>query len=137
VLPADQMTFSYRSVPQFQEKPLLGCKLKLRHADEAGLRKIRLHQLAERAAKQPREYPSCGSVFKRPPNHYVGKMVQELELKGFRYGDAMISEKHGGFIANLGNAKATHIKYIIEKVQDDVYTHFGVHLEPEVRFVGF
>jgi UDP-N-acetylmuramate dehydrogenase len=64
-------------------------------------------------------------------------MVEELGLKGLRYGDAMISEKHGGFIVNLGHAKASHVMYLIEKIKEDVYKHFHVQLETEVRFVGF
>lgn len=137
VIPDDQITFNYRSVPQLQEKVLLGCKLALYYEKESILRKRRIDQLTERAAKQPLEYPSCGSVFKRPPGYYVGKMVEDLGLKGLRYGDAMISEKHGGFIVNLGNAQAHHVMYLIEKVKDEVSKHFRVQLEPEVRFVGF
>ncbi len=137
ILSGEQIAFQYRSVPQLQEKPLLGCKMQLHYKDKAVLRKSRLAHLAERAAKQPLDCPSCGSVFKRPPGHYVGEMVQNLGLRGFRYGDAMISEKHGGFIVNLGNAKASHVKYLIEKIQKKVHKHFGICLEPEVRFVGF
>lgn len=137
VVPREHITFNYRSVPQLQEKPLLGCQLQLYHAEEALLREIRLTQLTQRAAKQPLDYPSCGSVFKRPTGYYVGKMVEELGLKGLRYGDAMISKKHGGFIVNLGNATADHVRYLIEKIQAEVYQHFGIQLEPEVKLVGF
>lgn len=136
-IPAEQISFMYRSTPELQGKPLLGCKVKLHYEDRSLLQETRLALLAERSAKQPLEYPSCGSVFKRPAKHYVGKLVQDLGLKGFRYGDAMISEKHGGFIVNLGHAKASHVRYLIKKIQNDVYTHYGVELEPEVRFLGF
>jgi len=137
VVSNNQITFNYRSAPQLQEKTLLGCKMKLSYEDEAILQKIRIAQIAERIARQPLQHPSCGSVFKRPPGYYVGKMVEDLGLKGLRYGDAMISEKHGGFILNLGSAKASHVMYLIEKVKAEVYKHFSVQLEPEVRFVGF
>ena len=136
-LAADQITFGYRSAPQLQAKPLLGCQLQLRPADAAALRQIRLTQLAERAAKQPLDYPSCGSVFKRPPNHYVGKMVEASGLKGLRQGDAMISEKHGGFIINLGHATANDVRHLIVKIQEAVEARFGVRLVPEVRLAGF
>lgn len=137
ILDKTQITFDYRYVKEFQDKILLTCELKVREDDGNRLKKLRLAQLQMRAAKQPLEYPSCGSVFKRPENHYVGKMVEDLHLKGFIYGDAMISEKHGGFIVNKGNASANDIMYIIRKVQDEVYKHFQVRLEPEVKFLGF
>ena len=136
VMTNNHISFEYRSVPKLKKKLILGCKIKLYYEKESILRKRRLDQIKERSAKQPLEYPSCGSVFKRPPNHFVGKMVEELGLKGLRYGDAMIPEKHGGFIVNLGNAKASHVMFLIEKVQDEVYKSFAVQLEPEVKFVG-
>lgn len=136
-LTKDKINFNFRDVPELEGKTVLGCKLLLYHEDESILKEKRLLQLEKRAAKQPLEYPSCGSVFKRPPNHYVGKMVEELGLKGFRYGNAMISEKHGGFIVNLGNAKASDIIYLINKVQDEVYNSYSVSLEREVKYIGF
>jgi UDP-N-acetylmuramate dehydrogenase len=137
VMDRSHISFKYRNVPELQGHVLLGCKMVLSHEEETILKERRIAQLKERAAKQPVEYPSCGSVFKRPPGYYVGKMVEDLGLKGFRYGDAMISEKHGGFIINLGNAEASHVLYLIEKIKDEVYKSFNVQLEPEVRFVGF
>ncbi len=101
------------------------------------MRARRIKQIKQRAAKQPLEFPSCGSVFKRPPRNYVGAMVERLGLKGLRHGNAMISEKHGGFIINLGNAKALDVMFLIKTVQESVYKHLAIELEPEVRFVGF
>ena len=137
ILFRDQINFGYRSAPELQGKSLLGCKVKLYPEQEAILQERRLKQLQQRANKQPLKYPSCGSVFKRPKGYYVGKMVQDLGLKGTRYGDAMISEKHGGFIVNLGKAKARDVKYLIKKIQEEVYKTYGVELDPEVRFLGF
>jgi UDP-N-acetylmuramate dehydrogenase len=137
VMDRNHISFKYRNVPELQGHVLLGCKMLLSHEEESILRERRITQLKARAARQPVEYPSCGSVFKRPPGYYVGKMVEDLGLKGFRYEDAMISEKHGGFIINLGNAKARHVLYLIEKIKDDVYKSFNVELELEVRFIGF
>lgn len=128
--------FNYRNVPELHDRILLGCTMTLAHEPTSILKTRRIELLKERAAKQPLEYPSCGSVFKRPPGYYVGKMVEESGLKGLRHGDAMISEKHGGFIVNLGKAKASHVLYLIEKIKEEVYTRYQVQLEPEVRFIG-
>ena len=134
----DKINFGYRSAPELQDKIILGCKIRLFPKKESTLRQVRLSQMKKRAAKQPLEYPSCGSVFKRPSNHhYVGKMVEEAGLKGLRHGNAMISKKHGGFMVNLGNAKASDVMHLIEKVKEEIYTRYAIQLEPEVRFVGF
>jgi len=137
IMPGEKIVFGYRSAPELQDKILLGCRIGLHYEKESLLKEFRINQINARAAKQPLEYPSCGSVFKRPKNHYVGNMVEKSGLKGFRYGNAMISEKHGGFILNLGNAKATEIMYLIEKVKDEIHKRFAVQLEHEVKFVGF
>lgn len=132
-----QLHFQYRSVPELQERPILGCVIALYETESALLRERRQALLARRSATQPLDYPSCGSVFKRPPHNYVGKMVEQLGLKGIRYGNAMISDKHGGFILNLGQAKAAHVLYLLRKIQYEVHQHFGVALEPEVKLIGF
>jgi UDP-N-acetylmuramate dehydrogenase len=136
-LTCEQIVFGYRSAPELQNTYILGCTLQLYPEDKESLRQLRLQQIAERERKQPLDCPSCGSIFKRPKGFYVGKMVEELGLKGFRYGEAMISEKHGGFIINCGKAKAAHVMYLIKKIQEDVEKHYHIVLEPEVRFIGF
>ena len=88
-----------------------------------------------RWAKQPREFPNCGSVFKRPPGHFVGPMIDELGLKGFSVGDAKISEKHSGFIVNTGNATGKDIMAVISEVQKRVREKFGIDLEIEQRIL--
>lgn len=90
---------------------------------------------AARWAKQPRDLPNCGSVFKRPKGFYVGAMIDELQLKGFRIGDAQISTKHGGFIVNLGAATGEDILAIIKEVKRRVMDRFGVDLEVEQRII--
>ncbi len=85
--------------------------------------------------KQPREYPNCGSVFKRPPGRFVGPMLDELGLKGFAIGGAMISEKHSGFIVNKGNATGEDILNLISEVQKRVKAKFNVDLEVEQRII--
>ena len=88
-----------------------------------------------RWAKQPREFPNCGSVFKRPPGRYVGPMIDELGLKGFAIGGAKISEKHSGFIVNTGNATGKDILAVISEVQRRIKDKFGINLEIEQRIL--
>ncbi|AXG73156.1 UDP-N-acetylmuramate dehydrogenase [Flavobacterium arcticum] len=88
-----------------------------------------------RWAKQPKEHPNAGSVFKRPPGHYVGPMIDELKLKGFRIGGAEVSKKHGGFIVNVDNATGMDIINVIKHVQAMVKERFGVDLEIEQRII--
>lgn len=89
-----------------------------------------------RAAKQPLEYGSAGSTFKRPTGYFAGKLITDAGLKGYRVGNACVSTKHAGFVVNLGGATAADVHAVIEHVQDEVWRQFGVHMEPEVRFLG-
>ena len=89
----------------------------------------------QRWAKQPKDFPNAGSVFKRPKGYYVGAIIDELKLKGFTIGGAKISEKHGGFIVNFNNATGQDILNIIKKVQNTVFETFGVSLEIEQRII--
>jgi UDP-N-acetylmuramate dehydrogenase len=90
---------------------------------------------ANRWAKQPRDYPNCGSVFKRPQGKFVGPMLDELGLKGFTIGGAQVSEKHSGFIVNIGGATGTDILDVIKHVQKRVFEGFDVILEVEQRII--
>lgn len=90
----------------------------------------------QRCEKQPLEYPSAGSTFKRPEGYFAGKLIQDAGLKGYRIGDAQVSEKHCGFVINRGGATAAQIRQLICDVQGKVEEQFGVRLETEVRFVG-
>ena len=89
-----------------------------------------------RREKQPLEYPSAGSTFKRPEGYFAGKLIQDAGLRGYSIGDAQVSEKHCGFIINRGAAAAMDIYRLIEYVREEVKTRFGVELVPEVRLVG-
>ena len=91
---------------------------------------------ARRSAKQPLEYPSCGSVFKRPTGYFTGKLIHEAGLQGHIIGGVQISTKHAGFMVNLGNGTATDYINLIRHVQTVVFDQFGVALEPEVRIIG-
>lgn len=89
-----------------------------------------------RREKQPLDYPSAGSTFKRPEGYFAGKLIMDAGLRGFRIGDAMVSEKHCGFVVNAGEATAEQVKELMEEVDRIVFEKAGVHLTPEVRFVG-
>ena len=132
----EEMKFSYRhSVAK--EKPLLilSATLKLNSGDKDAI-KLRMDELREqRTTKQPLEYPSAGSTFKRPEGYFAGKLIQDAGLKGYSVGGAMVSEKHSGFVINTGTATASDILKLIDDVQNIVDTKFGVKLEPEVRIL--
>jgi UDP-N-acetylmuramate dehydrogenase len=88
-----------------------------------------------REEKQPLEYGSAGSTFKRPEGFFAGKLITDAGLKGYRVGDAAVSTKHAGFVVNLGHATSKDVHAVIEHVQDEVLKQSGVFLEPEVRFL--
>ena len=97
----------------------------------------RINELtAKREEKQPLEYPSAGSTFKRPQGYFAGKLIQDAGLKGFSIGGAAVSAKHSGFVINKGGATAKDILDVISHVQDEVKKQFGVELQPEVRIIG-
>lgn len=89
-----------------------------------------------RASKQPLEYPSCGSVFKRPEGHFAGKLIMDSDLQGYQVGGAQVSTKHAGFIVNKGDATGSDYVAVIQHVQETVQVKFDVALEPEVRILG-
>ena len=89
-----------------------------------------------RIEKQPIEYPSAGSTFKRPEGYFAGKLIDDAGLRGYRIGDAQVSEKHCGFVVNRGQATAKDVSQLIADVQKKVWEQFQVQLEPEVRMVG-
>ena len=91
---------------------------------------------ARREEKQPLEMASAGSTFKRPEGYFAGKLIMDAGLRGARVGDAQVSEKHCGFVVNTGHASARDVLGLIEHVQDEVKSQFGVDLEPEVRMIG-
>ncbi len=110
--------------------------LRLQRGEEEAIR-ARMAELKEqRVAKQPLEYPSAGSTFKRPEGYFAGKLIMDAGLKGYRVGGAMVSEKHAGFVVNAGDATAADVKQLMEDVSAKVKEQFGVTLEPEVKMIG-
>jgi UDP-N-acetylmuramate dehydrogenase len=99
--------------------------------------KARMDELtALRESKQPLEYPSCGSVFKRPTGYFTGKLIQEAGLQGLTWGGAQVSMKHAGFIVNINSATATDYIELIAHIKEVIMEHYGVPLETEVRIIG-
>jgi UDP-N-acetylmuramate dehydrogenase len=135
---AAEMEFGYRkSMLQQRKATVLSAKLKLQKlSSNEGLIASRLEILSRRKAKQPLEYPNCGSVFKRPPGGYAGTLIEQCGLKGFSIGDVEVSQKHANFIINKGMGTANDVRKLIAFIQKKVYEEKGVLLEPEVIFVG-
>lgn len=115
------------------ESIVLGATLQLRKDDPAAIQERMDDLHARREEKQPLEMPSAGSTFKRPEGYFAGKLIQDAGLKGYRVGDAMVSEKHSGFIVNAGSATAAQVLQLIGDIQDKVFQMEGVRMEPEVR----
>jgi len=131
-----KINFDYRRVPQLDRVVITSALFQFTEED-AGASRARMEDiLALRAGKQPLNYPSCGSVFKRPAGYYAGALIEETGLKGKRIGGAMISRKHAGFILNVDNAKAVDVYALIQLIEARVLDRFGVRLEREVKLIG-
>ena len=105
--------------------------------DEQELIQERMNELKlQRVSKQPLEYPSAGSTFKRPAGHFAGKLIMDAGLRGYQVGSAQVSEKHCGFVINCGDAKASEVVALMNDVRAKVKALFAVELEPEVQFLG-
>ncbi len=137
ILPEDQMEFSYReSIVSKMNYIVLEVKLQLQ-AGEAEEIAAKMKELNEaRREKQPLEFPSAGSTFKRPEGHFAGKLIMDAGLAGYRVGDAQVSEKHCGFVINRGEATAKDVVTLMNDVVSRVEEQFQVTLEPEVRRIG-
>ncbi|MCC8028995.1 MAG: UDP-N-acetylmuramate dehydrogenase [Lachnospiraceae bacterium] len=136
-LPAEELQLSYRhSVIPEKHYIVLRLSLTLRRGSREDIL-ARMAALREkRVSKQPLEYPSAGSTFKRPEGHFAGKLIEDAGLKGYSRGGAQVSEKHCGFVINRGNATAEDIRSLMLHVQRTVREKCGVELEPEVKFIG-
>lgn len=134
----EQMAFGYRRSRLTEEAGIVLETEFTLHLGRTEEIQARMEELKEkRVLKQPLEYASAGSTFKRPEGHFAGKLIEDAGLRGFRIGDAQVSEKHCGFVINRGNASASEIAEVIRQVQDRVYAHSGVRLQTEVKFLGW
>lgn len=134
---AQELALGYRSSAVMQHKwTVLEAVFSLSEGDPAVIQATMADLAARRREKQPLQYPSCGSFFKRPVGHYAGALIEQAGLKGYRVGDAQVSPLHAGFIINCGHATSSDIYRLMRQVQSRVLAHSGVMLEPEVRLIG-
>ncbi|MEE0597422.1 MAG: UDP-N-acetylmuramate dehydrogenase [Agathobacter sp.] len=136
-LDVSEMDLSYRHscVPE-QQYIVLEAEIELGYKPEEEIRAQMEELRNKRIEKQPLEYPSAGSTFKRPEGYFAGKLIMDAGLRGYRVGDAQVSEKHCGFVINRKNASAQEVRQLMQDVQDKVKAQFGVMLEPEVKMLG-
>lgn len=137
VLPVEQMALGYRTSIFAQNGDIvLSAQIRLQPGNPEEIRAYMDELKEKRMTKQPLEYPSAGSTFKRPEGYFAGKLIEDTGLRGFQVGGAQVSEKHCGFVINKGQATAADILSLIEQVSDRVEAKFGVRLEPEVKRIG-
>lgn len=136
-IPAEQLEMGYRtSVIRKKGYIVLEAVFMLKPGVVSEIRS-RMNELKkQRCDKQPLEYPSAGSTFKRPEGRFAGKLIMDAGLRGCRVGGAMVSEKHCGFVINVQDATAQDVQTLMEKVKEEVKAQLGVELEPEVKFLG-
>lgn len=137
ILDNDTMEFGYRT-SVIKERPfiVLEAVLRLQNGDKEEISRRMEEFAAKRREKQPLEFPSAGSTFKRPEGYFAGKLIMDANLRGYRIGGAQVSEKHCGFVVNCANATALDVRDVIEEVQRRVKEKFGVILEREVIYLG-
>ena len=137
ILENETMEFGYRtSIIKNRPFIVLEAQMLLETGDVEAIRGKMDDFAGRRRSKQPLEYPSAGSTFKRPEGYFAGKLIMDAGLRGYRIGGAQVSEKHCGFIINVGNASAADISELMDEVAEKVKEQFGVTLEPEIIRIG-
>ncbi len=136
-LSSGDLKMGYRtSIVKSAQYLVLEAVISLEEGEQEQIR-ARMKELTDqRTHKQPLEYPSAGSTFKRPEGYFAGKLIMDCGLRGYRVGGAQVSEKHCGFVINTGDATAQDVRTLMKNVSDMVSEKFGVTLEPEVKFLG-
>ncbi len=133
---AEDCAFGYReSVFQIGDKIILGAKLVLSEGDKSDICEKMNSLMQQRIDKQPLNYPSAGSVFKRYPGYFAGKLIEEASLKGYTIGGAQVSEKHAGFIVNIGNATASDVLALVDHIRKVIKENVGIELQTEVKYI--
>lgn len=133
----EELELSYRhSWFSHNEGVVLSAVLILKQGEQESIRALMEDLIRRRKEKQPLNYPSAGSTFKRPEGHFAGALIEQCGLKGKRVGDAQVSEKHAGFVVNLGNATCADVLGLIHEVKATVMEQTGVVLEPEIKVIG-
>ena len=133
----DELDLSYRhSIVPEKGYIVLSARFRLTLKPQDEIKSYMAELRAKRVEKQPLEYPSAGSTFKRPEGYFAGKLIMDAGLRGYSVGDAQVSGKHCGFVVNKGEATAADVLTLIKDVQETVLKQFGVKLEPEVKMIG-
>ena len=133
----DELDLSYRhSIVQEKGYIVLSARFRLTPKPKDEIKSYMAELRTKRVEKQPLEYPSAGSTFKRPEGYFAGKLIMDAGLRGYSVGDAQVSQKHCGFVVNKGEATAADVLTLIKDVQETVLKQFGVKLEPEVKMIG-
>ena len=136
-IPKEELELGYRtSVIAKKGYIVIEAVLELKSGNADEIRAYMDELKEKRITKQPLEYPSAGSTFKRPEGYFAGKLIQDADLRGFQVGGAQVSEKHCGFVINKDHATAADIVELMQQVSDRVEEKFGVQLEPEVKRLG-
>lgn len=137
-LSAEELDLSYRHslLSERADAVVLYAVFSLQKGEEETIRESMRELMARRKKSQPLEYPSAGSTFKRPTGYFAGTLIEQTGLKGMTVGGAQVSQKHAGFVINIGGATCADVKNLIAQVQDKVYEASGVSLEPEVKIIG-
>ncbi|MGN0321855.1 MAG: UDP-N-acetylmuramate dehydrogenase [Oliverpabstia sp.] len=137
VLKAEELNLGYRtSIIKERGYIVLDVVLQLQVGDRDTIRNRMEELKVQRVTKQPLEYPSAGSTFKRPEGYFAGKLIEDAGLRGYRVGGAQVSEKHCGFVINTGDATTSDVVQLIHDVQNIIWNKFKVKLEPEIKFLG-
>lgn len=137
VIPGDQMDFRYRNSRVYDEKlVVLEATFLLQPGEQAAIQSQMDELWNRRVSKQPLEYPSAGSTFKRPVGYFAGQLIDQAGLRGLKHGGAQVSQKHCGFVINCGDATCKDVVELIRMVQEAVYEKHGVELETEVKVLG-
>ncbi len=134
----DDQNFGYRTSAYDKNGSIVvGAWFKLQKCDDTSMISDKMKELNQRRKdKQPLEFGSAGSTFKRPEGHFAGKLIEDCGLKGYTIGGAQVSEKHAGFVINIGNATCKDVIDLMKYVRDRVYADSGIMLEPEVKIIG-
>lgn len=136
-LKKDEIGFGYRSAPLLQSMIILHSRYSLSHGERNNIFDEMRRVWRLRREKQPLDYPSAGSIFKRPPGYFAGELIEDVGGKGLRIGGAMVSPKHAGIFINAGGATAAHVTALVREIRRRVYAQFNVILENEVKPIGF
>lgn len=133
---AEELDLRYRhSVYSDSDMIITALILKLKKGDKAEIKAKMDELMSKRRDKQPLEYPSAGSTFKRPEGYFAGALIEQCGLKGFTVGGAQVSEKHAGFVINIGSATAADVCAVVKHCQQTVFEKVGVMLEPEIKII--